>query len=59
MRRGPIPLNAHVSLAPLMAILIVASLWIFGFAIELLTALGTRWEHEGADSWVGHAHPAA
>ena len=32
MRNGPIPLNAHAALEPLMALLIIASPWIFGFS---------------------------
>jgi hypothetical protein len=32
MRRGPIPLNAHAALEPLMAVLIIAAPWIFGFS---------------------------
>jgi hypothetical protein len=30
--RGPIPLNIHAALEPLMAVLIVAAPWIFGFS---------------------------
>jgi hypothetical protein len=30
--RGPIPLNTHAALEPLMAVLIVAAPWIFGFS---------------------------
>ena len=57
MRRGPIPLNAHAALEPLMAVLIIASPWIFGFsdvseakticiivgAVMLLAGSLTRW----------------
>ncbi|HEX5982840.1 MAG TPA: SPW repeat protein [Solirubrobacterales bacterium] len=32
MDRGPIPLNLHAALEPLMAILIIAAPWIFGFS---------------------------
>ena len=32
MDRGPIPLNMHAALEPLMAVLIVAAPWIFGFS---------------------------
>jgi hypothetical protein len=32
MDRGPIPLNMHAALEPLMAILIIAAPWIFGFS---------------------------
>jgi hypothetical protein len=32
MRRGPIPLNAHAALEPLIAIVIIAAPWIFGFS---------------------------
>jgi SPW repeat-containing protein len=30
--RGPIPLNLHAALEPLMAVLIIAAPWIFGFS---------------------------
>src|SRR5215213_8012882 len=30
MRRGPIPLNAHAAIEPLIAIVLIASPWIFG-----------------------------
>ena len=57
MDRGPIPLNLHAALEPLMAILIIAAPWIFGFSEEdtattlsvvvgvvvLLTGMSTRW----------------
>jgi hypothetical protein len=32
MRRGPIPLNMHAALDPLIAIVIIAAPWIFGFS---------------------------
>lgn len=32
MRRGPIPLNIHAMLDPLIAAVIIASPWIFGFS---------------------------
>jgi SPW repeat len=32
MERGPIPLNVHAALEPLMAIVIIAAPWIFGFS---------------------------
>lgn len=32
MDRGPIPLNVHAMLEPLMAVLIIAAPWIFGFS---------------------------
>jgi hypothetical protein len=32
MDRGPIPLNLHAALEPLMAIVIIAAPWIFGFS---------------------------
>jgi hypothetical protein len=32
MEHGPIPLNAHAALEPLMAIIIIAAPWIFGFS---------------------------
>jgi hypothetical protein len=32
MERGPIPLNMHAAIEPLMAIAIIASPWIFGFS---------------------------
>jgi hypothetical protein len=32
MDRGPIPLNAHAALEPLIAIIIAAAPWIFGFS---------------------------
>jgi hypothetical protein len=32
MDRGPIPLNLHAALEPLMAVLIIAAPWIFGFS---------------------------
>ena len=32
MRRGPIPLNAHAALEPLIAVVIIAAPWIFGFS---------------------------
>jgi hypothetical protein len=32
MRRGPIPLNVHAALEPLIAIVIIAAPWIFGFS---------------------------
>lgn len=32
MDRGPIPLNMHAALEPLMAVLIIAAPWIFGFS---------------------------
>lgn len=32
MRRGPIPLNVHAMLDPLIAVVIIASPWIFGFS---------------------------
>lgn len=32
MRRGPVPLNAHAALEPLIALVIIAAPWIFGFS---------------------------
>jgi len=32
MERGPIPLNMHAAIEPLMAIVIIAAPWIFGFS---------------------------
>src|SRR3954471_11022077 len=32
MRRGPVPLNVHAGLEPLIAIIIAAAPWIFGFS---------------------------
>jgi hypothetical protein len=32
MDRGPIPLNAHAAIEPLIAIVIIAAPWIFGFS---------------------------
>jgi hypothetical protein len=32
MNRGPIPLNLHAALEPLMAVVIIAAPWIFGFS---------------------------
>jgi len=32
MRKGPIPLNAHAALEPLIAVVIIAAPWIFGFS---------------------------
>ena len=32
MDRGPIPLNMHAALEPLIAIVIIAAPWIFGFS---------------------------
>jgi hypothetical protein len=32
MRKGPIPLNAHAALEPLMAVILIAAPWIFGFS---------------------------
>jgi len=32
MRRGPIPLNVHAAIEPLIAIVIIAAPWIFGFS---------------------------
>jgi SPW repeat len=32
MDRGPIPLNLHAALEPLMAVVIIAAPWIFGFS---------------------------
>jgi hypothetical protein len=32
MQRGPIPLNGHAALEPLIAIVIIAAPWIFGFS---------------------------
>jgi SPW repeat len=32
MRRGPIPLNVHAALDPLIAAIIIAAPWIFGFS---------------------------
>jgi hypothetical protein len=40
MDRGPIPLNAHAVLEPLMAIVIAAAPWIFGFSdVDSATAI--------------------
>jgi len=40
MDRGPIPLNAHAALEPLMAIVIAAAPWIFGFSdVDSATAI--------------------
>jgi hypothetical protein len=32
MDRGPIPLNAHAALEPLIAVVVIAAPWIFGFS---------------------------
>lgn len=32
MERGPIPLNLHAALEPLIAVIIIAAPWIFGFS---------------------------
>jgi len=32
MDRGPIPLNLHAALEPLIALIIIAAPWIFGFS---------------------------
>lgn len=32
MDRGPVPLNLHAALEPLMAVVIIAAPWIFGFS---------------------------
>jgi hypothetical protein len=59
MRRGPLPLNAHAAIEPLMAVLIIGSPWIFGFSdvsdaktvafvVGVLMLLGgamTRWRY--------------
>jgi len=40
MDRGPIPLNLHAALEPLMAVVIIAAPWIFGFSdIDSATAI--------------------
>ena len=40
MDRGPIPLNAHAALEPLMAVVIAAAPWIFGFSdVDSATAI--------------------
>jgi hypothetical protein len=68
-----IPLSAHFATDLLLGAVLVLSPFIFGFsdhggatrwaivvgAIELITALSTRWVHEDADARVGRAHPAA
>jgi SPW repeat len=57
MDRGPIPLNVHAALEPLIAVIIAAAPWIFGFSdtdtattlsviigvIVLVTGMSTRW----------------
>src|SRR4051812_35847556 len=59
MYRGPIPLNVHAMLEPLVAIFIIASPWIFGFddidsattvaiivgAVMLVAGMMTRWRY--------------
>jgi hypothetical protein len=59
MRNGPIPLRAHAMLEPLMALLIIASPWIFGYSeaddattlavviglVMLATGMMTRWRY--------------
>jgi hypothetical protein len=40
MERGPIPLNVHAALEPLMAVVIIAAPWIFGFSeVDSATAI--------------------
>jgi SPW repeat len=40
MDRGPIPLNVHAAIEPLMAIVIIASPWVFGFSdVDSATAI--------------------
>src|SRR3954466_12949588 len=57
MPKGPIPLRAHAALEPVVAILLIAAPWIFGFddvssaaavsiavgAIMLISGMSTRW----------------
>jgi hypothetical protein len=57
MPKGPIPLKAHAALEPIVAIVLIAAPWIFGFndvgsstatsiavgAIMLISGLSTRW----------------
>jgi hypothetical protein len=59
MPRGPIPLNTHAMLEPLMALLIIASPWLFGYSevdeattlavivgvVMLLAGSMTRWRY--------------
>jgi hypothetical protein len=57
MPKGPIPLRAHAALEPVVAIVLIAAPWIFGFddvrsatavsiavgAIMLISGMSTRW----------------
>ena len=57
MPRGPLPLRAHQAIEPIVAILLIAAPWIFGFSdndtattlsiivgvIVLITGMTTRW----------------
>jgi SPW repeat len=68
-----IPLSMHFATDLLLGAVLVLSPFVLGFddnggatrwaiivgAIELITALGTRWEHEDTDARVGRTHPAA
>src|SRR3954453_4120568 len=58
MPKGPLPLKAHAALEPIVAILLIAAPWIFGFndvgsatavsiavgAIMLISGMSTRWQ---------------
>src|SRR3954451_2593990 len=57
MPKGPLPLKAHAALEPLVAILLIAAPWVFGFddvrsatavsiavgALMLISGMSTRW----------------
>jgi hypothetical protein len=57
MPKGPLPLKAHAALEPIVAILLIAAPWIFGFddvgsatavsvavgALMLISGMSTRW----------------
>jgi SPW repeat len=57
MPKGPLPLKAHAALEPLVAVLLIAAPWIFGFddvgsatavsvavgALMLISGMSTRW----------------
>jgi hypothetical protein len=59
MPKGPIPLKAHATLEPIVAILLIAAPWIFGFndvgsstavsiavgVIMLISGMSTRWRY--------------
>jgi SPW repeat len=59
MEKGPLPLNVHAAIEPLIAIVLIASPWIFGFsendtattsaivigALVLITGMSTDWRY--------------